>query len=382
MGSAAHLWPSRDGLRRLLERRAALWLTLFLLPIVVARTLQLRERIGPPIDPVVFFDARAYLEAAGRAFEGLSLYLPLQIAGPYPASGLSLYLYPPLFAQLLAPFSTIDPLLFGAGVVTASFAAAALVLWRVAHSSQAGRTAAVGAIAALLLIPGGFTTLVTANIEYAIVAALGAALLLERSRPVMAGALMGIAVLWKPLLFPLALYALARRDRALIRGGGVVIGGGLLLSLILGGSAPWVDYLRATANLSSEGLMGVTFSLGDAARTAFGPAGLPLLVLALALLLIWLARHRPAAALLVAVAGGIAAAPLIWGRYLLLFLPFAVGIAHARARIAVAAAIAIGTIEPRIDGSDHVLLRTAVTAGVAGALLIAARAADRPPQRG
>jgi len=126
----------------------------------------------------------------------------------------------------------------------------------------------------------------------------------------------------------------------------------------------------------------VTFSLGDAARTAFGPAGLPLLGLALALLLIWLARHRPAAALLVAVAGGIAAAPLIWGRYLLLFLPFAVGIAHARARIAVAAAIAIGTIEPQIDGSDHLLLRTAVTAGVAGALLIAARAADRPPRRG
>jgi hypothetical protein len=130
------------------------------------------------------------------------------------------------------------------------------------------------------------------------------------------------------------------------------------------------------------GLVGVTYSLGDLARTLVGPAALPLLALLFALTLGWLAPRRPRAALLLAVAGGIFAAPVIWGRYLLLLLPFVVVARDRLARAALLTALAIGTIEPRIDGSDSPVLRLAVTIGVVGSLALAAARIDRERDRG
>lgn len=374
--------PTRHGILARLRAQAGLWLALFLAPIALIRAFQLAERLGPPRDPVVLFDAAAYMAAAGRAAAGLPLYLPLQIEGAYPASGLSLYLYPPLFAQLIAPLAVVDPLAVGTLFVVASFAAAVIALVALGRAASAPRVLLAGVIAALLLIPGGFTTLVTANIEYAIVALLASAIVLLPRRPMVAGALIAIAVLWKPLLFPLGLLLLARRERRPLAGAIVLGGAAMAASLLVGGLAPWSDYLRATANLASMGLVGVTYSLGDLARALVGPAALPLLALLFALTLGWLAPRRPRAALLFAVVGGIFAAPVVWGRYLLLLLPLVLVARDRLARAALIAAIAIGTIEPRIDGSDHPLLRLAVTIGVIGSLALAATRIDRETERG
>ena len=191
--------PTRRGILARLRAQAGLWLALFFAPIALIRTLQLAERLGPPRDPVVLFDAAAYMAAAERAAAGLPLYLSLQIDGAYPASGLSLYLYPPLFAQLIAPLAAVDPLVIGTLFVVASFAAAAVALVALGRALRASRLLLAGVIAALLLIPGGFTTLVTANIEYAIVALLASAIVILPRRPMVAGALIAVAVLWKPL---------------------------------------------------------------------------------------------------------------------------------------------------------------------------------------
>lgn len=381
-GAMAITLPTRHGILARLRAHAGLWLALVLAPIALIRALQLAERLGPPHDPVVLFDAAAYMAAASRAAAGLPLYLPLQIDGAYPASGLSLYLYPPLFAQLIAPLAGVDPLAIGTIFVVVSFAAAAVALLAIGRAAGAPRVLLAGVIAALLLIPGGFTTLVTANIEYAIVALLASAIALLPRRPMVAGALIAIAVLWKPLLFPLGLWLLARRERRPIVGALTLGGAAMMGSLVVGGIAPWSDYLRATANLTSMGLVGVTYSLGDLARTLVGPAALPLLALLFALMLGWLAPRRPRAALLLAVTGGIFAAPVIWGRYLLLLLPFVVVARDRLARAALFTALAIGTIEPRIDGSDSPALRLAVTIGVVGSLALAAARIDRERDRG
>lgn len=376
------LVPSRAGLAALLHRHGGWWLALFLAPIALVRLLQIAERLGPPLDPVVLFDARAYLEAAARAAEGGSLYLPLQLAGSYPASGLSLYLYPPLFGQLLAPIAGFDHLLLGALFVVGSFAGAVLALRTLARSAGSPWLVLVGAVAALLLIPGGFTTLVTANIEYALIALLALFLRDRAHHPRRSGAIVALLLLWKPLLFPLGLYLIARRDRRAITGALVTGGAGVVLSLAIGGIEPWIDYLHATANLTGLGLMGVTYSASELLRPLTGAATLPLLALLLTLLLARITPRAPLGGLLVAVVGGIFAAPLVWGRYLLLLLPFLFVAREAVTRWALLAAIAIGTIEPRIDGSDHPLLRLAVTLGVLGSLAIAARRLDRRPITG
>ena len=263
--------------------------------------------------------------------------------------------------------------------VVGSFAAAVAGLVAVARVHGAPRLLLLGLVGALLLVPGGFTTLVTANIEYALVALLCAIALALPRRAATAGALIALTVLWKPLLFPLGILLLARRSGRAIAGAVVTTAVALGVSLLLGGLAPWLDYARATANLSSLALVGVTYSVGEFARSLVGPFGLPLIALGLTALLVPLAPRRPLAALLLAVASGILAAPVVWGRYLLLLLPLVLVARDRAARVALIAAIAIGTIEPRIDGSDHPLLPPPLTPPVPGPPAIAPPPTHRDP---
>lgn len=147
--------------------------------------------------------------------------------------------YPPVYLLLAWPLALLP---YGAALALflgASFAALALVVWRIAPRPLA--------LIALAAFPGVFVNLGHGQNGFLTAALLGGGLLLLRSRPVLAGLLFGLLCL-KPqtaLLLPLALLA-GGHWRAILATGATAAALALV-SLGLFGAETWRGFLAASS---------------------------------------------------------------------------------------------------------------------------------------
>ncbi len=93
------------GLRLLVEPRFQV-LALSLLAVIVVgfRVVQFAALSQAP---QFGYDVSAYWLAGRHLLDGLPIYTPEQLAGPYPPQGQGLYLYPPFLAVLFMPLAAI-----------------------------------------------------------------------------------------------------------------------------------------------------------------------------------------------------------------------------------------------------------------------------------
>lgn len=199
-------------------------------------------------------DYRLYMDAARRWLAGGSFYLAAQTSGPYSIDGA--ILYPPYILPFLAPFTVLPRLAWELPpLLITAYAIARLrpVLW-----------ARVGMLA-LLSNPFGWLLVVQGNPAIWTTAFLALATV---------GLPTGALVLFKPSLFPLALFGI--RDRRWLIGVVPIVVFGLA-------TLPMVpDYVRVLVNARGD-RVSLLYSLNDLALVA-----LPLVA--------WAGRTRSAGA--------------------------------------------------------------------------------------
>ena len=320
-------------------------------------------------------DLRLLLDAAGRVASGQSLYPAVRPGTTLQASSL-FYSYPPIVAQALVPLARVplEVVLVGSGIAaTAGFLT---VVRAFDHADRhLVRQVAVG-------LPYAFPFAITllfgnANAWFPLVFGLGIlAVLRPNPRTAgIAGVALALAVAVKLQPATVGLWWLVRwlRDGRQGTAGMVVVAGIvtgvviLLLSILVGGTGPWADYvafLRSgaqTADLASPLNIGpasqVTLLLGGSDATArLLQVGVTLAALGITVV----AATRtsdPVEGLAWAVTASMVVLPVTWFHYPTALVPFAV----------VAMARRDGALRPR-----------RVSALVAGALVAAALAIVAP----
>jgi alpha-1,2-mannosyltransferase len=262
------------------------------------------------------FDFTTYFDAASRIRDGLSPYLPVNLAGPF-TQGPQWYVYAPVLSALVVPLTGLT-------------LHAASLLW-------AAATTALTALACALLPAQPWVRLATFGVTLLSVAFLSdlnlgsvnalllCCLVLAWRRPVglSSGLSMALALSIRPYLGAVVVgWALWRRWPAIVWTalGGLVL---LLGTILVAGPGSFVDFFRLLTNVRFAGAPhnGALVGVLDAAGLT-GPwlvAG-TIIAIAIGLGAVFLARLRGDADITFAVAVGasIIASPVIWDHYLML----------------------------------------------------------------
>ena len=281
-------------------------------------------------DVDVAFDFRAYYYAAERMLAGSSPYTAVQLESQGDAYCLDCYLYPPFFAQLLAPIALVP--LAAAKVIwlAIGYLAAFASTWLATGIGGASRSLerAIWCLAAVMLFEEVASAVWVGNVGTVI--ALGVTMVALGGVAAGVGAGLGALLKVAPGTLLPAVFAADRESRtALVVTLAVVAG-----SLFLLAPQAWLEYPVVLRNVFAEtSTSEVNLSIDQiASRWGWGPDAIAFVRLAMVfaggvciVVSIWLARQRggmPAAALLGTVAMLIIPGTL-WLHYLAVLLPFA-----------------------------------------------------------
>jgi hypothetical protein len=276
----------------------------------------------------IYYDAvKTYVDGAGAPHD-LDVFLRgagkvLDAASPYPFHGDKTFAYPPFLAYLVAP---LHPLSSSAAAVVwtlLSLAAVALALWLLEL-----RDWRCYALVAVFLFTRSSIDLGT--IEPPLLLAVAAAWR-WRERLLQPAAAVGVAIVLKLFLWPLAIWlALMRRIRAaaLAVAFAVALAAVSWAAIGFAGVGDYPDVLRRLADHESTSSYSVV-ALGVRAHLPLLAARTLSVLVALALLAAaaWVARDerrtprdRDAATLTLTLAAALAASPIVWVHYFLLLL--------------------------------------------------------------
>ena len=302
---------------------AAGWLT------VASGSEHLRRLRSPDMGYHVDFET--FRRSAVALWAGADIY---RTGAQYPN------LNPPIATVLLAPLGLTDPL---TGYVLLALVSTVLVLASMAAVASELRIPAVWSlpVGAAILVSGPMLGTLALGQIYALLTALLAACWLaeRRGRPVLAGIALGAAIAIKPVLLPLLLLPLLRRQWAQLAAGtlGAAVASAIGVAVVgLGSVSGWLGYLLGTGadayfgNASVPGTVVRLFSSnGEAAPVAELPGAVALgYLLGLAVLALTLARLRlrppdgtPDVALWGLTAACLLASPIAWQNYLVLLAP-------------------------------------------------------------
>ena len=233
-------------------------------------------QLAAKVPPRAGDDLRLLVEAAARWQHGATLYAASDTNGSLVAEGL-FYSYPPLVAQALVPLTSLP-----FGIVLGGWAVgAAAGLAAVSHRlGGLGRGVTLPAVAlAAFIYPFAVAVLfgnVNAWFPFLFGLVLLAVLAPGRASAVAGGVALAIASAAKLHPATLGVWLLARRWRE-GRGGpsgrtlAVAIASGLglvVLSLVVGGTGPWVDYVAFLRGGATQADVVSTLNIGPASQIA------------------------------------------------------------------------------------------------------------------
>lgn len=281
-------------------------------------------------DPAVAFDFPAYYYAAERMLSGDSPYLERQLLETGVAYCRDCYLYPPVFAQALAPVALVPIEIAKVVWWVICYALAFASTWLATGIGGAKRTLerVLWCLAAVFLFGGVASTIWVGNVGTLV--ALSVTLVAMGGAAAGVGAAAGTLLKVQPIVFLPAVVAAGRRSLvALVTTFVIVLGAGLALA-----PGAWLDYpsvLRGVFSIPSES----TDNLAPAAlvaRTSLPGMAVDLVRLATLaaagvsiIASVWLAR-RPGGMPAAALAGTVAMLLIpgtLWFHYLAVLLPFA-----------------------------------------------------------
>jgi alpha-1,2-mannosyltransferase len=211
------------------------------------------------------YDFSFYWTAARNLIEGEPIYSAAQLAGPYAPQGQDGFLYPPPLAAAMTPLATLFPTDYrAANWIWAAIGALLLIvsirsLWWSERIDErypilAGRGKWL-LVAAAFAFPPVVGELVMGNVHLLLLWLLTLAWLgIRRGDPGgrwRSGAMIGVAAMVKVFPGILLLWAFVRGSaRTAV---GILVGAALtmLLTLLITGIAPWLDYPTVLANLSA-----------------------------------------------------------------------------------------------------------------------------------
>lgn len=306
-----------------------------------------------PVALTTGLDAGAYVHAARRLLDTGSPYQAFQLAGAFdPAQrNADSYLYPPIFARLLAPLADLE--VGQAALLFASISFVAVVagcLWALTSGGVAISRALLLTAGVLAFCPPLLNDVWGANVSGLL--ALGFLATIVTKGSVRGIAAVGLAALKvTPLTVALTAFLVDRSTRRPM----LLIALLLLLPSLLIDFEAWTQLPRVLLNLAAGGYSRVSYSASppDVARRLFGPEIYPIfrsitLALAGAMLLATLAcarRRRQRAALVAAMWASFLLPATAWVGYLLtplllvMFLAPRVPRAHATVLVILAALV-------------------------------------------
>ncbi len=275
-------------------------------------------------------DFEAYYEAAARIAAGEPLFSEAQLDGPIDAVCAGCYIYPPMLAQLLAPFAAVPLEVAKVGWFLLLSAAAFAAAWIGASVGGASRSweRVIWTLVATTCFFPVFHSNWLGNVGSLV--ALSAAFVALGGAAAGVGAAFSAVLKVSPLVYvPVALVSDARSRRTVI-----VALAGLLLTFILLAPQAWADTPAMIGNLLA-GAGDVHWNLGPAAMAAnIGwPDAAVGAIRALALvggigcllLALWLARTPAGLPLAVVLASAtmLLVPATLWYHYLVVLLPLA-----------------------------------------------------------
>jgi len=299
--------------------------------------------------PRAGFDLTLLLEAGRRGLGGGSPYAPEMLAGTAPSSTSLFYSYPPPVAQAMTLFAGLPNgvavLLWGIGA-TAGLAAVAWWIGRALSRSGPGTAFRSFAVAPLVLAFAIAVLFGNLDAWYPLMyGALVLAVLPGASRGTLVGAGIAVAVISIAKLHPVSLFAWIGARAILERGGpqarvlaaAVVAGAAILIvSLAVGGLAPWQDYavvvrVGAGADILDPRNLAPVSLIGQALDPDAGTLRLLQVGIAAAAVLasvVAAVRVRdPIASLAIAIAASLVMLPVTWIHYPVALIPIGVALA-------------------------------------------------------
>ena len=264
------------------------------------------------------YDFTTYFVAASRTRDGLTPYLPVNLAGPF-TQGPQWYVYAPVLSTLLIPVTV-----WGLHAASLGWAGLTLFLTVAACALLPVRPwIRVATLGVTLLGAGFLSNLNLGSVNAVLLLALALAWRQPEGLP--AGLAMGLSLTVRPYLATvLAAWALWGRWRALAW---TVIGASALVAItaLVTGPGAFVDFLRLLGNVRFAGaphdgaLVGVADALGAPGAILLGLTLLAIVAAGAALLL---ARRvgDPDLTFVVAVGASLLASPVIWDHYLMLLV--------------------------------------------------------------
>ena len=326
-----------------MTRAGLTWATLAVIAWTMLAWIGLRGFQADP--PVAGFDLELLLRAGRDVAAGQSPYDPGLLAGrPPEATGL-FFSYPPLVAQVLAPFAAVPSgVMFATWSVAAvaALAAVGVALGRRLRPALPGATVALAVVAVAGLTFPFAIAILFGNVDAFFPALYGLAALAaisgERRHRVIGGVGVALAALTKLYPAGLGLWFLVRAARERGRGSATVVGAavatGLVaigLSLLVGGLEPWRQYATVVGAASQAELVDPR-NVGPAAQIAAVLSGgsdlarvLQLPIAAAAVVAIagaaWL-RPDPLESLAIAAAATLVLLPISWIHYPAALIPF------------------------------------------------------------
>jgi Glycosyltransferase family 87 len=273
-------------------------------------------------------DFGQYWLAAARFARGGSLYLETFLRDPIPAQAAA-YLYPPAFAQLLAPLTGLPASVACAAFAVLSLAIFVVTTWKCAQAGGA-RGGVDLALGTALLLAAAFPVafaVIFGNVEALLVAAITVALV---ARPSRGGLALALAVVLKVAPFALV-PALASRSRLGLLAFCLALLAVVVVGIVLAPET-WVAFPSILAHLAASGSdYPQNFAPAAVVATLAGPtAGSIVRIITLAVagalvLLSALLARRPGgwpAALFAATFASLLVPATLWLHYPAILLPF------------------------------------------------------------
>ncbi|HEY5434686.1 MAG TPA: glycosyltransferase 87 family protein, partial [Candidatus Limnocylindrales bacterium] len=287
-------------------------------------------------------DLRLLLDAAGRAAADQPLYLAEPPGTTLQASSL-FYSYPPIVAQALVPLAGLP---FVVVLVGWGAAATACFLAVVRALDSAGRNLVRQVAVGLpFVFPFAITLLFgNANAWFPLVFGLGilAVLRPDRRTAGIAGIALALGAAVKLHPASVGIWWLVRwlRDRRRGSAGTVVVAGvvagvvALLLSVLVGGTGPWIDYVAFIRSVTQTADLVSPLNIGPASQVALLLGGseatarllqVPVTLAAVGITIVAAFRPRdPVEGLAWAVTASLVVLPVTWFHYPTALVPFAV----------------------------------------------------------